>query len=244
MSPALPEPVEHAFAELHRARATGERFVGALLPGASARRMREAALVDDWAASNLDAHGTGPLWVVLGDGASLGSGASTREAGYVCLVAEALTADGAPWRVWNLAQVGADLDDVVTRQLPELAELTAAAPAALVTCVVGAADVVGRPEGAEERLRALLAALPAGAVVATLPELYGNPTATALNVVLREEAARNDLRVVDLWDDGGRQGRWYGSDFHPNDVGHAEWATVLLNAMPPVAVKDPAAVED
>jgi lysophospholipase L1-like esterase len=238
MSPALPEPVEHAFAELHRARATGERFVGALLPGASARRMREAALVDDWAASNLDDHGTGPLWVVLGDGASLGLGASTREAGYVCLVAEALRADGVPWRVWNLAQVGADLDDVVTRQLPELAELTAEAPAALVTCVVGAADVLGKPGGADDRLGTLLAALPAGAVVATVPELRSNRTAAALNTTLREEAARRDLRVVDLWNDGGQQGRWYGADFHPNDVGHATWAKVLLDAVRPTAVED------
>ena len=164
MSPALLEPAEHALAVLRRARARGERFVGALLPGATARRMQAAAVVDEWAAAHLDTHhDPGPLWVVLGDGASLGLGASTRAAGYVCLVAEALAAaDGAPWRLVNLAEVGADLDDVVARQLPRLAELSAQAPVALVTCVVGAADVPGRPGDAEERLRTLLAALPAG----------------------------------------------------------------------------------
>jgi lysophospholipase L1-like esterase len=245
MNPALPEPAEHALAALRRARACGERFAGALVPGASARRMQAAAAVDEWAAANLDAHhGTGPLWVVLGDGASLGLGASTRAAGYVSLVAEALTADavgadGAPWRVVNLAHVGADLDDVLTRQLPELAAVTEAAPAALVTCVVGAADVLGRPRDADTRLRALLAALPAGAVVATLPVTRRSRPAAALNATLREEAARRGLRVVDVWDDSGRRGRWFGAQYHPNDVGHAAWARAVLAAVRPTGAEWP-----
>ena len=237
MSAALLEPAEHALAALRRARARGERFVGALLPGSTARRMQAAAVVDEWAAANLDTHhDAGPLWVVLGDGASLGLGASTRVAGYVCLVAEALAAaDGAPWRVANLARVGADLDDVVSRQLPELAELTAEAPAALVTCVVGAADVFGRPWGADARLRTLLAALPAGAVVATLPVLRSRARTDPLNATLRREAEEHGLRVIDPWTDSARRGRWYGADYHPNDVGHAAWARAVLAAVRPDA---------
>jgi lysophospholipase L1-like esterase len=235
MSPALLEPAEHALAVLRRARARGERFVGALLPGATARRMQAAAVVDEWAAAHLDTHhDPGPLWVVLGDGASLGLGASTRAAGYVCLVAEALAAaDGAPWRLVNLARVGADLDDVVARQLPRLAELNAQAPVALVTCVVGAADVPGRPVDAQERLRTLLAALPAGAVVATLPVQRRRPGTSSLNATLRSEAAEHGLRVIDPWDDSARRGRWYGADYHPNDVGHAAWARAVLAAVRP-----------
>src|SRR6185312_6977137 len=107
MSPALPEPAEHALAVLRRARAGGERFVGALLPGASALRWQAAAVADEWAAANLDTHhAAGPLWVVLGDGASLGVGASTRTAGYVCLVADALRADDAAGRADARAPVG------------------------------------------------------------------------------------------------------------------------------------------
>jgi lysophospholipase L1-like esterase len=171
---------------------------------------------------------------VLGDGASLGLGASTRAAGYVCLVAEELAAaDGAPWRVVNLAEVGADLDGVVSRQLPELAELTAETPPALVTCVVGAADVFGRPWGADARLRTLLAALPAGAVVATLPVLRRMPGTASLNDTLRREAAERGLRVIDPWADNARRGRWYGADYHPNDVGHAAWARSVLAAVRP-----------
>ena len=239
MSAAFLEPAEHALAVLRRARARGERFVGALLPGASARRMHAAAVVDEWAAANLDTHhDPGPLWVVLGDGASLGLGASTRNAGYVCLVAETLAAaDGAPWRVANLAHVGADLDDVVSRQLPELAELTEETPAALVTCVVGAADVYGRPWGADARLRTLLAALPAGAVVATLPVLRRNRATVRLNATLRREAAEHGLSVIDPWDHSAGRGRWYGADYHPNDVGHAAWARAVLAAVRPAAAE-------
>lgn len=234
---ALPEPAEHALAALRRTRARGERFVGALLPGSTARRMQAAAVADEWAAANLDSHhDPGPLWVVLGDGASLGLGASTRAAGYVCLTAEALAAaDGAPWRVANLARVGADLDEVVSRQLPALAGLTEEAPAALVTCVVGAADVFGRPWGADARLRTLLAALPAGAVVATLPVLRGNRATRGLNATLHREALDHGLRVIDPWDDSGGRGRWYGADYHPNDVGHAVWAGAVLAAVRPDA---------
>ncbi len=80
MGPNLHERAERVLSVLHRVRAGGERFVGAFLPGASARRMRVAAVADEWSAANLEArHGSGPLWVVLGDGASLGLGASTRD---------------------------------------------------------------------------------------------------------------------------------------------------------------------
>jgi lysophospholipase L1-like esterase len=233
MSPALPEPAEHALAVLRRARAGGERFVGALLSGASAQRLRAAAAVDEWAAENLAAHhGDGPLWVVLGDGASLGLGASTRASGWVCLVGEALRADGTPWRIANLARVGADLDDVLTRQLPELAALTADGPAALVTCTVGSVDVLAGPDDAQARVRALLAALPAGAVVTTFPTMR-RAHADVLNAVLAEEAGRRGLRVVDVWDDSARRGRWFGADYHPNDVGHAAWAGAVLAAVGP-----------
>ena len=105
MGPNLHERAERVLSVLHRVRAGGERFVGAFLPGASARRMRVAAVADEWSAANFDArHGSGPLWVVLGDGASLGLEASTRDSSYVRLVAErsghAVVLRGA-WSTWR-----------------------------------------------------------------------------------------------------------------------------------------------
>ena len=169
--------------------------------------------------------------MVLGDGASLGLGASTRDAAYVRLVAEVLGDDGTPWRVVNLASDGADIDDVLNRQLPELVALSARRPADLVTCVVGTADVQGRPRGVETRLRALLAALPEGAVIATLPPVWSTRTSAALNAVVREEAARRGLRVAHVWDASPRRGRWCGAFYQPNDLGHARWAAAVLAAV-------------
>ena len=82
MGPTLHERAEHALAVLHRVRAGGERFVGAFLPGAlgapDAGRRRRGRVVGRQ--PGRAARATGPLWVVLGDGASLGLGASTRDA--------------------------------------------------------------------------------------------------------------------------------------------------------------------
>ena len=114
--------------------------------------------------------------------------------------------------------------------MPELAELTADDPADLVTCIVGAADVRSRPRANEARLRALLAALPEGAVVATLPPVGSTRSSAALNASVRKEAARRGLRVADVWDASPRRGRWYGASYQPNDVGHARWAAAVLAA--------------
>ena len=233
MGPNLHERAERVLSVLHRVRAGGERFVSAFLPGASARRMRVAAVADEWSAANFDArHGSGPLWVVLGDGASLGLGASTRDSSYVRLVADTLGAGGSPWRVVNLASDSAGIDNVLGGRLPELRMLTAQQPADLVTCVVGIADVLARPRGVEARLRALLAALPEGAVVATLPPVWSTRTSAALNAVVHEEAARRGLRVADVWDASPRRGRWCGACYQPNDVGHARWAAAILSGRP------------
>lgn len=235
MSATLHDRAERGLAVLHRVRAGGERFLGAFLPGASARRMRAAAAADEWSAANLTArHGPGPLWVVLGDGASLGLGATSLDATYVRLVAAALNAqhaDGPPWRVVNLSADGAGVDDVLVRQLPELRAITVAQPADLVTCIVGTADVLGRPRGVEARLRALLAALPEGAVVAAVPPVWSTRTSAALTALVGEEAARRGLRVADVWDANPRSGRWCGACYQPNDVGHARWATAILAAV-------------
>jgi lysophospholipase L1-like esterase len=232
MGATLHDRAERGLAVLHRVRAGGERFLGAFLPGASARRMRSAAVTDEWSAANVTArHGVGPLWVVLGDGASLGLGATSLDATYVRLVADSLQVDGPQWRVVNLAADGAGIDDVLARQLPELRALTVAQPADLVTCIVGTADVLGRPRGVEARLRALLAALPEGTVVATVPPVWSTRACAALNAVVREEAARRGLRVADVWDASPRRGRWCGACYLPNDVGHARWAAAILAAV-------------
>ncbi len=121
-----------------------------------------------WSAGNETAcSGTGPLWVVLGDSAAQGVGASSHLSGYVGLVLTRLrAADGRPWRVVNLSRSGARTREVVDVQWPAAAGLDAD----LVTAVVGGNDAL-RTREPEWRQAAedLCAALPPGAVVATCP---------------------------------------------------------------------------
>jgi hypothetical protein len=240
---ALPQ-ARQVRASMRRVKAGGERFLGGVLPGATARRLQTRAFADEWAAANLDAQQTsGPLWVVLGDSASQGLGATTREAGYVGVAHEMLRRRDA-WRVVNLSRAGAGVADVLARQLPELAELTIEEPAALVTCIIGAEDVARRTPGLDITLRSMLAAMPRGAIVATVP-LRGS-AAESFNAVIREEVVRHGLRVVDLGLTGGGPGRGREA-VRLNDVGHATWARVLMtqvdNPAPNQEVTPPHGIE-
>ena len=183
-------------ASLRRAKAGGERFLGGMMPGATSRRLQVKAFADEWAAANIVAqHASGPLWVVLGDSTSQGVGATTRGAGYVGVVHEVLRRRDA-WRVVNLSRAGASITDVLARQLPELTELTVEEPAALVTCIVGTEDVAPAFRGVDVALRSMLAAMPRGAVIGTVP--LPGPAADAANAVIREEVVRHGLRLADL----------------------------------------------
>ncbi|WP_214403994.1 SGNH/GDSL hydrolase family protein [Pseudonocardia lacus] len=225
-------------AAVRRVKAGGERFLGGVLPGATARRLQTAAFADEWSADNLDARqATGPLWVVLGDSASQGIGATTRESGYVGVMHELLRRRDA-WRVINLSKAGAGVLDVLARQLPELVALANVDEPALVTCLIGAEDMARRTPGLDTALRQVISSLPTGSVIGLLP--HGPRTAGALNSVIREEAERHAMRIAVLPPrlPGmriGRDGRFL------DDVGHAAWARAVLAAADgPVAVAAPA----
>jgi hypothetical protein len=215
-------------AAARRVKAGGERFLGGILPAASARRLQVRAFADEWAAANLDARqATGPLWIVLGDSASQGIGATTRERGYVGVAHELLRRRDA-WRVLNLSRAGAGVADVLARQLPELAALTVEEPAALVSCIIGAEDVARRTPGLDLSLRQILAALPTGAVIATLPQGAGTIRGT-LDAVIREEAARHGHRIAVLPSRAGAPGRRDAGLL--DDVAHAAWAKAVIAAV-------------
>jgi hypothetical protein len=232
-----PLQVPRMRAAVRRVKAGGERFLGGVLPGASARRLQIRAFADDWAAANLDARrATGPLWVVLGDSASQGIGATTREAGYVCVVHEMLRHRDA-WRVINLSRAGAGVADVLGRQLPELVALSVDESPALVSCIIGAEDIARRIPGIDTALRQVMASLPVGSVVGTFARGARVGVPAALDAVIREEAARHRLRVAELPPryGPGRRGRG-GSVF--NDVEHAAWAQAVIAAIdgPPAEI--------
>jgi lysophospholipase L1-like esterase len=221
-------PTSNMRASMRRAKAGGERFLGGMMAGATSRRLQVKAFADEWAAANIVArHAVGPLWVVLGDSTSQGTGATTREVGYVGVVHEVLRRRAA-WRVINLSRAGAGVADVLARQLPELTELTEEEPAALVTCIVGAEDVARRLGGTDIALRTMCAAMPRGAVIGTVP-LVG-PAADTANAVLREEVVRHGLRLADLSAVKGAPTRGREA-IRLGDVGHAALAKIMVAAI-------------
>ncbi len=186
-----------------------------------------------WEAANAeDAGRDGPLWVVLGDSAAQGVGASAFDAGYVGQVRARLTArDGVRWRVANHAVSGARVADVVRDQLPLLDQHP---DADLVTCVVGGNDLVRTSTDELARsLQHLLARLPAGAVVGTLPQGLRTGKARRVNAMLRAESPHHGAGVADVWAHSGAPwvGRYADDLFHPNDLGYEGWADALWEAV-------------
>lgn len=174
----------------------------------------------------------GPLWLVLGDSAAQGVGASAPDRGWVGQVRERLrAADPRPWRVVNLSRSGARTRDVVDDQGPRARALLDAAE--VVTAVVGGNDAL-RTRAAQWRrdVDDLCDALPAGAVVATVARGVFERKTAQVNAHLRERAADRGLRVADLWSHTGPPYRGlYADGFHPNDAGYRQWADAVCEAL-------------
>ncbi len=209
------------------------RWLGGFVPGARERRAQVAAHALAWEELNdLARAGDGPLWVVLGDSTAQAIGASSPSSGYVGQLQRRLeAAEGRSWRVLNLSRSGARVADVVEVQLPQL---DAISDPALVTCAIGANDMLpGRGAHLEVDLRALLDGLPPGAVVATLPQGMRESRARALNQVLRAEAGARGLRIADVWEHSGPpwRDRFAADHFHPNDLGYQGWADAFADAL-------------
>jgi lysophospholipase L1-like esterase len=207
------------------------RWVGGLLPGADDRRRQSAEYLDAWTADNDAARAaSGPLWVALGDSTAQGIGTSSREHSYVAVLLRALREHDPTWRALNLSLSGARVRDVLEDQLPALEDLTPD----LVTCAVGANDLVPTPRRRLEReLRELAAQLPAGSLLANLPQGLAPKRAVRVNELISELVAEHELVLVDVWSHTGPPwaGKFSADRFHPNDVGYGDWASAFLEAV-------------
>lgn len=182
---------------------------------------------DAWTAANTAAlQADGPLWVVLGDSAAQGVGASSHLSGYVGVVLSRL---GPPWRVVNLSRSGARTREVVDVQWPAAAGLDAQ----LVTALVGGNDALHTSAAQwSSDVRNLCAALPRGAVVGTVARGVFERKTRRVNEVIRSSAAEHGLLVADLWAHTGPPYRGlYADGFHPNDRGYAQWVSALEPAL-------------
>lgn len=208
---------------------------GLVLPGVARVQEQVEPYAAAWQHSNRDAlAATGPLWVALGDSLSQGIGAAAYDAGWVGQLHAQLAAAGRPYRLVNLSVSGARTADVLDRQLPALAGVAArAGQPDLITLMIGSNDLISRRyrTGLPRRFERILRQLPAGTVVTTLP----NPTGTAarVNAVIEAVAGQRGLRIADLRD--GRTTSWRGrlaaDHFHPNELGYAQLAGVIGDAL-------------
>ena len=181
-------------------------------------------------------------YVALGDSAAQGVGGSTVNAGYVPLIAARLAeATGREVAVTNLSVSGAVSEDVVTKQLAQLAELPFTPD--VVTMDIGANDVVFPGHDAEtfgRSMRIILPSLPEGSFVADVPWFM----IPGLDRQSREMAAKAvelietfGHHLVAIHETSRAVGhlsylRYVARDFfHPNDRGYASWADAFWDAI-------------
>ena len=173
--------------------------------------------------------------VALGDSVAQGIGASSPERGYVGVLAsriESVTGRGV--RVVNLSRSGARIREVAALQLSRMLALP---HADIVTLAVGGNDVRDRSRTWEADVLELLDQLPAGTIVADVPDFGGGPgrrqsERAARTMRLGVEA--RDLRLAGLEAATREHMNWrcYAADgFHPNNHGHRVWADALWPAI-------------
>jgi lysophospholipase L1-like esterase len=85
----------------------------------------------------------------------------------------------------------------------------------------------------ERELRELATRLPAGSLLANLPQGLVPRRALRINALIAEVAAEHRLVLVDLWSHTGPpwEGKFSGDHFHPNDAGYSGWAVAFQEAL-------------
>ncbi len=208
------------------------RLARRLLPGVGLVENEIKPYAAAWHERNLAALASAdPLWVVLGDSLSQGVGASSIEHSWVLQTWRALADHGVRYRIVNLSFSGARVSDLLSRQLPALAGL--AGPPDLVTVLIGSNDIIRRDLRARlpENFRALLAALPPGALVATVPRTRG--VQVQVNQLVHEAQDAGTVVAVPLHFTPGARAQ---DHFHPDDTGYAaiaaDFTTAILARVP------------
>jgi lysophospholipase L1-like esterase len=203
------------------------RLARRLLPGVGLVENEIKPYAEAWQERNLKGLASAdPLWVVLGDSLSQGVGASSIEHSWVLETQRALAGHGFRYRIVNLSFSGARVSDVLSRQIPALAGLSAAPE--LITVLIGSNDIIRRDLRARlpEHYRAMLAALPKGALVATVPRTRG--VQVEVNRIVHEAEAAGAVVAVPLHFAAGARAP---DHFHPDDTGYAAIAADFTTAI-------------
>ncbi|MCW2497603.1 SGNH/GDSL hydrolase family protein [Jatrophihabitans sp.] len=198
------------------------RTAAALSRGVASVQRQHPGYAAQWHAANLRAlSAPGPRWTVLGDSMSLGIGSTAYDAGWVNQLQAELETAGLALPIVNLSASGARVPDVLNQQLPAWRALPPAPE--LVTVLIGSNDLMSRThrDALPAAFAELIAQLPRGAVVATMPQ--PRAAARAVNALLTAAAERGDITLVDMRSSGPAswRGRLAADHFHPNELGYA-----------------------
>jgi lysophospholipase L1-like esterase len=238
-----------------RASAPFVRVAGAVFRGVGSVQRQHRPYAQAWHEANVVAlTRPGPRWIVFGDSMSQAIGAARFDAGWVDQVNLRLARTGMNRPIINLSASGARVADVLEQQLPAWRALPPAPGGTdrpdLITVLIGSNDLMSRThrQGLPAAFRELLAQLPRGAVVATMPQ--PRAAAAEVNAALAEAAARGAVTVVDMRASGppSWRGRLAADHFHPNERGYAGIADafydpVLQTVSAPAAGADSAAAD-
>ena len=198
----------------------------------------------------LDEHPEGErpyLIVSLGDSSVQGVGASRVTESYPARLASSIAAQmDREVLLLNLSLSGATIESVELTQIPQmrgLGLLDGPYSPDLVTLTIGGNDVMTEdmaPGQFEERLRRVLAALPANALVSTIPSFGIMPQETRAQDMSDRIAAAvsdSDANVVDLRSLTQEHSlptytfAYHAADFfHPNSAAYTKWAQLFADA--------------
>ncbi len=190
-----------------------------------------------WTAQNKTATGIF-TYVALGDSTAQGIGASKATNSYVGLLANRISRQtGQKVRLINLSASGAKIDDVLTKQLPELTKYKPG----LITIEIGANDITHYDaKQFFTQFGQLASLLPPGSYVSDMPYFGGriraNKQALAANVLISKAITGKDLHLVQLQKlTHQRQSvRNYAADaFHPSNRGYINWADAFWQQIQP-----------
>jgi lysophospholipase L1-like esterase len=207
------------------------RTLGRFLPGIAEVQTQVEPYAALWRQANLSAlAGDRPRWIALGDSMTQGIGASSPQQGWVGQLARRLDVEV---DVINLSQSGARVEDVIAEQLPVWRRLSPPPQGEIMTVLIGSNDVMNprHRQLMSEAFSELLALLPPGAVLSTVPSPTG--AARQANQLIRAAHARGDIRAVfpDDPDPLAWRGRLAADRFHPNDAGYTTIADLFADAV-------------
>lgn len=183
------------------------------------------------------------VYVALGDSTAQALGASNPKFGYVNLIAQAISkAKQRKVRIINLSRSGAQVNDVLSVQLPKLRQYKRID---LITVSIGSNDIRHWNQVAFfSEVSQLAEALPKSkSVIATVPYFGGRVRANKQVVIagdiIKQAATTNKLALCDLYSATRAHNSFlnYNFDlFHPNNRGYKIWFEAFWQPIEPIVL--------